>query len=124
MADVVVTLPKRFGLKAWIEEGDAAGEPRSIFVSEGGFYHWKVGKRTPKIDPGERVYVVYDGHLIGYSPLHRLRWDVNGNCYLIRLAEAEAVTIDEHIPGFRGCRYRWWEREKERPFPEWKELAA
>lgn len=37
MTDVVVTLPKSFGLKAWIEEGDAAGEPNKwqILLLEG-----------------------------------------------------------------------------------------
>jgi hypothetical protein len=33
--------------------------------------------------------------------------------------DAEAVTIEEYIRGFRGWRYRWWDYSAERPFPEW-----
>jgi len=31
----------------------------------------------------------------------------------------EAVRIEEPIRGFRGFRYRWWDREVEKPFPDW-----
>ncbi len=124
MADVVVTLPKSFGLKKWIEEGDAAGD---LPDPPGKEYYWSIPHKAA-IGPGERVYVAYGGHLIGYAPLVRLvEWyPVPGvrRFYLVRRGGAQAVTIDEEIPGFRGFRYRWWEREQERPFPEWKELAA
>lgn len=114
MADVVVTLPKSFGLDKWLAEGDAAGTEPSDFVKSGGFYHWKV-PTTPKIEPGERVYIVYDGRLIGYAPLISLRWDRYGKCYLIRRAGAVACTLNRHIPGFQGYRYRWWDRDDELP---------
>lgn len=111
MADVVVTLPQKFGLEAWIAEGDPAGEAWS-----GELWGWYLGGHRPRIDPGERVYVVYKRRLIGYSPLVEL--DVH---VLVRGGGAGAVTIDEEIRGFRGFRYRWWERAKERPFPRWME---
>lgn len=118
--DVVVTVPKTFeycgrtGLDGWIAEGDPAGEPWS--GQEWGFY---IGGARPKIEPGERVYVVYNGKLRGYAPLVRLEWDGRSGL-LIRGGGAQAVTIDERIRGFRGWRYRWWDREIERPFPDWQ----
>lgn len=119
--DVVVTLPKRFGLKAWIAEGDPAGTEWS-----GEEWGWYMGGNPPtKLDPGDRVYVVYSGHLIGYSPLVCIRENLYMLGYvLVRRGDAVAVTIDERIRGFQGYRYRWWDREQERPFPEWKELAC
>lgn len=123
MSDVVVTVPKDFhyegktGLKAWIAEGDA-----------------------PNIAQGERVYIVHNGKLRGYAPLYLLHVyedenDVAGElgdldrcpprrkvpgCALVRKGGAVAVTIDQHIRGFRGFRYRWWKRQDEVPFPNWQ----
>lgn len=34
---------------------------------------------------------------------------------LIRGGGALACTMDEHIPGFRGYRYRFWKRDQEKP---------
>lgn len=104
MTDIVVTLPKSFGIEKWMAEGDAHGEEWG-----GQRYYWKLGKQVPKIEAGERVYVVYNGNLIGYAPLLCLRWDINGTVYLVRGGGAQAVTIGERIPGFRGYRYRWWD---------------
>lgn len=116
MTDVVVTVPKSFGLAHWIEEGDPAGEPWS--GEEWGFYTW--GAR-PKIAPGERVYIVYNGKLRGYAPLIRLVAEEKfGELVFVRGGDAVAVTIEEPIRGFRGWRYRWWETNKEVPFPNWK----
>lgn len=124
MADVVVTVPKSFGLLNWIDEGDPAGSPWS--GEEWDFY---LGNCRPKIQPGERVYVVYNGKLRGYAPLIRLDtaetsyWVRRRGlraCSLVRGGGAVAVTIDEPIPGFRGFRYRWWDREIEKPFPDWQ----
>lgn len=39
---------------------------------------------------------------------------------MTRQGGAVAVTIKEPIPGFRGLRVRWWPREAEHPFPDWK----
>lgn len=111
MTDVVVTLPKKFGLDKWLAEGDAPGEPDS-----GTRYYWKLGKHVPKIERGERVYVVHDGLLIGYAPLLAVSCDMAGNVYLVRGGGAVACTLGEHLPGFRGYRYVWWNREDELPY--------
>lgn len=137
MSDIVVTMPLAFqygdlkGLDAWISEGDAAGDPDT-----GCKYCFSVGGYKPTIRPGERVYIVHNKHLIGYASLVRLDtlevqsfgkgsshppW---GHWGLIRAGGAVAVTIAEEIPGFRGWRYRWWERNDERPFPDWKAVAV
>lgn len=113
MSDVIVTLPKWFGLERWVDEGDPAGAPWS-----GQEWHFYLGGSRPKIAPGERVYVCFDGRLIGYSPLVRID-EAGGPFALVRHGGAVAVTIDEYIRGFRGWRYRWWETELERPFPDW-----
>lgn len=114
MSDVVVTVPKSFGLQKWIEEGDSAGAPWS--GQEWAFY---LGGGQPHIKPGERVYVVFNGKLRGYAPLVRIQYLVHG-CALIRRGDAVAVTIPEYIKGFRGFRYRWWSYELETAFPTWQ----
>lgn len=112
--DVVVTVPKSFGLQNWIDEGDAAGEPWT-----GQEWHFYLGGNVPKIQAGDRVYVVYNGKLRGYSPLIRIDRD-GGRFALVRHGNARAVTIPEKIVGFRGWRYRWWDRSIEVQFPEWR----
>ncbi len=117
--DVVVTLPKRFGLANWIAEGDPAGAPWS-----GTLYYFSIGGYHPNIKVGERVYVVHAGLLRGYAPLVRLEWDFTGRGSsgvgnLVRGGGAVAMTISTGIPGFRGWRYRWWGRGEEAPFPSW-----
>jgi len=111
--DVVVTLPKSFGMKNWIEEGDLPGEQWS-----GDEWHFYLGGPVPKINPGEKVYVCYNGKLRGFSKLVRVERSNRGYA-LVRHNDSEAVTIDQHIPGFRGFRYRWWSPEIEKPFPDW-----
>jgi hypothetical protein len=119
MSDVVVTVPKSFGLDQWIAEGDPAGSQWS-----GQLWGFSVPRR-PKIEPGERVYVVHDGKLRGYALLVAVDFGYHGDGVweysLVRGGGAVAVTIPEPIPGFRGFRYRWWPRELERPFPDWRE---
>lgn len=117
MPDVVVTVPKGIWLD-WIEEGDCPGDPPT--GEEWGFSTW--GAR-PNIARGERVYIVAHGKLRGYAPLTRYEFSAAGNQGRVvfgRAAGAVAVTIAESIRGFRGWRYRWWKREDEQPFPEWK----
>ena len=126
MSDVVVTVPKTFtyelapgkvGLAAWISEGDAAGEPWT-----GEEWYFGTWGARPKIEPGERVYVVCEGRLRGYAPLIRI--DGYGReLYFVRGGGAVAVTLAQPIVGFRGWRYRWWERADEMPFPDWKDGA-
>lgn len=130
--DVVVTVPKDRWAD-WLAEGDLPGEAwsgRHYLFTLGGYF-------IPKIDPGERVYIVAHGRLRGYAPLVHViptedllklkepgflapgdpplrKWG------LVRAGQAVAVTIDRPIPGFRAWRYRHWPREIERPFPEWR----
>lgn len=123
MTDVVVTVPRSFGLDRWIDEGDAAGDPPSRWQQEWDFY---LGGTRPNIKKGERVYVVYNGALRGYAPLVRIdtdpyeRWRFS----LVRHAGAVAVTVPWEIKGFRGWRYRDWSYSDEIPFPDWKDPEA
>lgn len=111
MTDVVVALPKSFGLDRWLAEAAAPGTPRQ----PGRFYYWRLGRQAPAIEMGERVYVVHDGRLIGYAPLVALH-EEGGVIYLVRGGGAVACTIDEEINGFRGFRYRWWDPDAERTY--------
>lgn len=111
--DVVVTVPMRLW-GPWIEEGDPVGAPAS--GEEWGFY---LRQPPPRMEPGDRVYVVAHGQLRGYAPLVRIAQH-DGATVLVRQGGAVAVTIDEQIKGFRGYRYRWWPRELERAFPTWR----
>jgi hypothetical protein len=111
MSDVVVTVPKNLWAM-WIAEGDAVGEPAT--GEEWGFY---TGGGVPDIRPGERVYVVAHGQLRGYAPLTRVNRHPLALC---RSGGAVACTIAAPIVGFRGWRYRWWDRADEVAFPEWR----
>ncbi len=117
--DVVVTVPKSFGLDAWIDEGDPVGAEWS-----GEEWHYYLGGNPPDIQPGSRVYVVYNGTLRGYSPLVRIDRIDAYRYGLVRHGGAVAVTIPEYIQGFRGFRYRWWNRDLEIPFPDWQNPDA
>jgi hypothetical protein len=112
MTDLVGTCPKDFW-DEWIAEGDAAGEPES--GEEWGWFTRHPYVRI--IAPGERFYVVAHGKLRGWAPVTR----VDTGC-ICRRGNAIACTIDQPIRGFRGLRARWWPREIERPFPDWKSL--
>jgi len=113
MPDVVVTVPKNFGWRKWIEEGSAAGDPPTDTK-----YYFSVPS-APDIKPGERVYIVHNGKLRGYSPLVEI-YRYNDRCFLVRQGGAVAVTIPQLIKGFQGYRYRWWDRSIEVLFPEWR----
>lgn len=117
--DVVVTVPKR-QWKAWIAEGDLPGDEWGHGDAGEDAEYWFSVSREPDIEPGERVYVVAHGRLRGYAPLDHVEW-IDGTTHaLARKGGAVAVTIDEPIPGFRGYRYRWWDREEEYDFPDWQ----
>lgn len=115
MTDVVVTVPKGMW-EDWIEEGDLPGEDAEYES------HFWLGGALPKMAPGDRVYIVAHGKLRGYAPLvgieRRCRLRPSVGC-LLRRGDAQAVTLSEPIRGFQGWRYRWWDREAERPFPNW-----
>jgi hypothetical protein len=115
VSDVVVTVPKGMW-EEWIEEGDLPGE-EAEFES-----HFWLGGALPKMEFGDRVYIVAHGKLRGFAPLieieRRCRLRPSVGC-LLRHGDAEAVTIPEPIRGFQGWRYRWWDRAAEVPFPDW-----
>jgi hypothetical protein len=115
--DVVATVPMDLWAD-WLDEGDLPGDEKT--GEEWGFY---TGGAVPDVLPGSRVYVVAHGRLRGFSPLTRLVVD-GGRVVFCRRAGAVAVTIPESIRGFRGWRYRWWNREDERAFPDWKDPGA
>jgi hypothetical protein len=115
VSDLVGTCPKDFW-KEWISEGDAAGSPES-----GEEWGWYTGDRkAASILPGDRFYVVAHGKLRGWAPVTRIEKCPDGSFVICRRGNAVACTITEPIPGFRGLRIRWWRREDEKPFPDWR----
>ena len=127
--DVCVVVPKNFtwsgalgkrGYAAWLAEGDPPNSPWS-----GTLWEYTTWGTQPDIQPGERVYVVCEGRLVGYAPLVRLDFELirhaQGFVTLIRGGGAVAVTIPEPVQGFRGWRPRFWSRDQEIPVPESKE---
>lgn len=120
--DVVVTVPKNIW-QAWIEEGDAAGDPPT--GEEWGFYTSGADCRD-RVKPGDRCYVVAHDRLRGYAPITRISFQPRREGYKVgrivfcRAAQAVAVTIKAPIRGFRGYQFRWWDRSIETPFPDWK----
>jgi hypothetical protein len=114
MSDLVVTVPKTIWVQ-WIQEGDPAGEVESGEE----WAYWVSGK--PKIEVGERLYIVSWGKLRGYSPVVRILKKGDGGGYgICRRGGAVSCTIPEAVPGFRGWRRRWWERDAEVPYPNWR----
>jgi len=115
MSDLVGTCPKDFW-EEWIAEGDAAGEPET-----GDEWGWYTGDRKAlAIHEGDRFYVVAHGKLRGYAIVVRVDVVPDGTYIIIRKGNATACTLEFPIQGFRGLRWRWWEREDEIPFPDWK----
>jgi hypothetical protein len=118
MPDLVGTCPKDFW-DEWIAEGDASGDPET-----GEEWSWETRHPLARaIHPGDRLYVVAHAKLRGYAIVTRVTTDSDEYGYsysIIRKGNAVACTIDEPIPGFRGIRFRWWQRDRERLFPEWK----
>jgi hypothetical protein len=113
----MVTVPMRLWSE-WLDEGDLPGEP-----STGDTFHFWLAGPLPEMQPGERVYIVAHGRLRGYAPLvaieRRCRLRPSVGC-LVRRGGAVAITIDRPIRGFRGFRYRWWDRSEEHEFPDWQ----
>ena len=119
MVDLVGTCPKDFWHE-WIAEGDAAGDPET--GEEWGW--WTEHSFITKIQPGDRFYVVAHGRLRGWAPVTRVhRPMMREGGAICRKGGGVACTIPEPIPGFRGLRVRWWPREAEIPFPDWKIVA-
>jgi len=117
MPDVIVTCPKA-SWAAWLAEGDLPGEP-TVYRS----HFWIAKQPLPDIAVGERVYIVAHGRLRGYAPLVGIEQTCKlrpERACLMREGGAVAVTIAEPIRGFMGWRYRWWKREDEFAFADWK----
>lgn len=115
--DLVVTVPKDFWFE-WIKEGDAVGEP-----STGTEWGYWLSKQKPPIEPGERLYVVAWGRLRGYAPVTRVVQHPETKRWVVcREGSAVACTVRQgmRFDGFRGFRKRWWNRELEEPFEQWK----
>lgn len=117
MTDLVGTCPKGFWHE-WLAEGDAAGELYS--GEEWGWY--TRDRKAGLIRPGDRFYVVAWGRLRGWAPVTRLNADgaPEHGWVICRRGDAVARTIEAPIGGFRGLRQVWWDRQIERPFPDWK----
>jgi len=112
--DIVVTVPKPLWVE-WLAEGDLPGEDTTSF------WDFVIGGGCPRIDPGQRVYVVSHGFVRGYAPFIQTDELVNGQRVLVRGGGAVACTLLEDgkpiaVEGFRGWRYRWWEPAIEGPF--------
>lgn len=110
----------------WLGEGDLALVDAPAPWGEEYEYGFVItGRRPPKIEAGERVYIVAHARLRGYAPLVGIG---DGSRFggkpaskaLIRRNGAVAVTRPGDITGFQGWRYRWWERDEEIPFPDWR----
>lgn len=118
MSDICVTVPRNRWLE-WIAEGDLPGDDAT-----GDEYAFWLGGPRPDIHPGDRVYIAAHGKLRGYAPLTRIVPSPGGGFGLCRAGGAVACTIDEPIRGFRGWQYRFWRREDETPFPDWREAGT
>lgn len=100
----------------WIAEGDAVGDPET-----GEEWHWYTKHHlATAISTGERFYIVAHGKLRGWAPVVRVEDYGEKGWAIIRRGNAVACTIPCVIPGFRGLRVRWWARDRERPFEDWK----
>jgi hypothetical protein len=133
---LVVTVPKAMWWE-WLSEGDLAaatgyGDPAAW---EGKYeYGFNVGtRRPPAIAEGERVYIVAHGRLRGWAPLAYVAEPPEpeerfggrrGGYALVRRGGAVACTIPVEIRGFRGVRVRWWNRDAEIPFPDWRRAGV
>lgn len=128
MTDVVVTVPAK-EWEAWVLEGELA--PTGLELGAGNPMHpdldfgFKVPRRPAQLVRGDRVYIVAHGRLRGYAPLVAVemgmtaKWGFQGGWMLVRKGGAVACTIVSPISGFRGFRYRWWDRAQERDYPDW-----
>ena len=118
--NVVVTVAKNIW-NEWLTEGNLAGDPWDGVLEN---HFWINKKSVPKdIAIGDRVYVVSNNKLRGYSPLLYVETScslrLDRACFL-RRNDAVAVTLNREIKGFQGWRYQWWDSNEEIAFPNWK----
>ena len=115
--DLVGTCPKTFW-REWLEEGDCAGDTPSADPDSFGW--WTRHRLAGHIRIGDRFYVVAHGRCRGYATVSQIDSVVAFESVCIYRVDPVAVTIPEAIAGFRGLRKRWWKREDEIPFPNWR----
>jgi hypothetical protein len=126
MPDLVGTCPKNFW-EQWLAEGGLPGEAGDTLR-----YHWLTNHPLAKAARrGDRFYIVAHGKLRGYAPIVEVEYNEAPDSWvsvapadfrysIVRQSGAVACTIPEPIKGFRGLRLRWWKREDEIPFPDWR----
>jgi len=122
VSDLVGTCPKDFW-EDWIREGGLPGELE--LPSPDTFWSWYTNHSLAKTAwPGDRFYVVAHGRLRGYAPVVRVECPPSDNqsvrYAIVRELGAVACTLPVPVPGFRGLKVRWWRREDEIDFPEWR----
>jgi hypothetical protein len=128
--DIVVTIPKPRWTE-WLTEGDLAdGTENPAFWDERSEYGltFGAGASVPKVQVGERLYIVAHGQLRGYAPITEIDTErperfggEPGGFAIVRRGDAVAVRLPLPVKGFQGYRYRWWNPEVEIPFPDWKQ---
>lgn len=127
--DIVVTVPKG-RWEEWLTEGDLAdgsATPAQWERTNEYGLTFGPGAHVPKVEKGDRCYIVAHGRVRGYAPIHSIDTRVTsrfggkrGGFAIVRRGDAVAVTIDVEVRGFQNWRYRWWNTEAEHPFPDWK----
>lgn len=151
MADVVVTCPARLW-HDWLAEGDCAGdEPTGdeyAFTVGFGRPNIAPGERVYVVALGMlRGYaplVRLEPWLKGWALIRAggavpvtvpcpvgqgthpfTCWDTGdaGPCCACE-SGVEVCPLPARVPGFRAFRYRWWKREDEVPFPNWRQDDA
>lgn len=118
--DVVACVPRHVW-PHWLEEGGTPEAPDPSTV-----YGFGVPSAPKLLRAGDRLYIACAGRIRGYAPVLWIQSRIDSRAVdLIRDGKsAVAVTIAERVPPFRGFRYRWWTRDQERPFPEWRQAPA
>ena len=118
--DLVGTCPMRRWRK-WLAYGGFTPESGKAYV-------WYTrSSLVTQMSPGDRFYVVAFGRLRGYAPVVKVL-TLNGGWFGVMWmrnpGNAVACTIDRSCIGFQGLARRWWPREDEKPFPEWRSLGC
>lgn len=122
MSDLVGTCPKDFW-EDWLREGGLPGDRDTGPWTE---WSWYTNHSLAlQAKPGDRFYIVAHGKLRGYAPVFKLEVPPEDNpsvkYAIIRRLGAVACTVPFAIQGFRGLRVRWWKREQEQPFENWRQ---
>jgi len=126
VSDLVGTCPKDFW-EDWLREGGLPEGESVPYMDPDPYTEWSWYTNHSlalQAKPGDRFYIVAHGRLRGYAPIVRVENPPEDNddvrYAIIRRLGAVACTVPFAIQGFRGLRVRWWKREQEIPFPDWK----